>query len=93
MANVHAAAWKEMFDAFLRAGATETGEVFVPFDPVLDYDEYVDGKPRDDGIHSFLAARGIELLDGDPNDPSDTETVAAGADVVVSDLAELIERP
>jgi beta-phosphoglucomutase family hydrolase len=60
-ALVHAAAWKEMFDHFLHERSEETGEPFVPFDPVADYDEYVDGKPRYDGVASFLAARGIEL--------------------------------
>jgi beta-phosphoglucomutase family hydrolase len=65
-AKLHAAAWKETFDAFLRARAARTGERFVPFDDVADYDEYVDGKPRSDGVRSFLAARGIQI---------DTETV------------------
>jgi beta-phosphoglucomutase family hydrolase len=60
-AKVHAAAWKQMFDAYLRERATRTGEEFVPFDPVADYDRYVDGKPRYEGVRSFLAARGIEL--------------------------------
>ncbi len=60
-AKVHAAAWKQMFDEFLR----ERPEQFVPFDSVRDYDEYVDGKPRDDGVRSFLTARGIELDDGE----------------------------
>src|SRR6266511_4702303 len=59
-ATAHAAAWKEMFDAFLRARAAETGEAFVPFDPIADYRAYVDGKPRYDGVRSFLASRGIE---------------------------------
>jgi beta-phosphoglucomutase family hydrolase len=74
-AKVHAAAWKEMFDAYLRERATRTGEQFVPFDPVADYDQYVDGKPRYEGVRSFLAARGIELPEGDPNDPPDAETI------------------
>jgi beta-phosphoglucomutase family hydrolase len=74
-ALVHAAAWKEMFDAFLRARAARTGEKFVPFDPVADYDTYVDGKPRYDGVRSFLASRRIELPEGDPNDPPSAETV------------------
>ena len=60
-AKVHAAAWKQMFDAYLRERAARTGEEFVPFDPVADYDQYVDGKPRYEGVRSFLAARGIEL--------------------------------
>jgi beta-phosphoglucomutase family hydrolase len=74
-AKVHAAAWKEMFDAFLQARAAKTGEAFVPFDPVADYTAYVDGKPRYDGVRSFLASRGIELPDGDPGDPPSAETV------------------
>jgi beta-phosphoglucomutase family hydrolase len=74
-ARVHAAAWKEMFDAFLRERAARTGEEFEPFDRVKDYDEFVDGKPRYDGVRSFLASRGIELPEGDPNDPPGAETV------------------
>jgi beta-phosphoglucomutase family hydrolase len=73
-AKVHAAAWKEMFDAFLQNRA-QAGDEFVPFDPVADYDEYVDGKPRYDGVRSFLASRGIELPEGDPSDPPSAETV------------------
>jgi beta-phosphoglucomutase family hydrolase len=76
-AKVHAAAWKELFDAFLRARAADTGAAFVPFDPVQDYDEYVDGKPRYDGVRSFLASRGIELPAGQPGDPPGTGTIAA----------------
>src|SRR5262249_22654377 len=68
-AAVHAAAWKELFDDFLRERAARTGEPFVPFDPVVDYDEYVDGKPRADGTRSFLASRGIALPEGEPDDP------------------------
>ena len=74
-AKVHAAAWKEMFDAFLREHAAGTGTPFEPFDEVADYDEYVDGKPRYDGVRSFLAARGIELPEGTPDDPPSAETV------------------
>ena len=74
-ATVHAAAWKDMFDAFLRDRAAATGEPFVPFDPVEDYGLYVDGKPRADGVRSFLAARGITLPEGDPHDAPGLETV------------------
>lgn len=73
-ATVHAAAWKTMFDEFLRARAERAGEPFVPFDPVADYDRYVDGRRRLDGTRAFLAARGIELPEGTPQDP-DTGTV------------------
>jgi len=74
-AKVHNAAWKEMFDSYLRDRSQRTGEPFVPFDPVKDYDEYVDGKPRADGTRSFLASRGIELPEGSDDDPPDAETV------------------
>jgi beta-phosphoglucomutase family hydrolase len=74
-AKVHAAAWKQMFDAFLRTRAAQTGEKFEPFDPVADYDQYVDGKPRYDGVRSFLAARGIDLPEGTTDDPPDAVTV------------------
>jgi beta-phosphoglucomutase family hydrolase len=74
-AKVHAAAWKSMFDDYLRQRAQAGGGQFVPFDAVTDYDEYVDGKPRSDGVRSFLAARGIELPEGSEDDPPDAETV------------------
>ena len=74
-AKVHDAAWKEMFDGFLRERARQTGEPFVPFDPVKDYEEYVDGKPRADGTRSFLASRGIVLPEGHEDDPPDAQTV------------------
>jgi len=74
-ATVHAAAWKQMFDGYLRERARRTGEEFVPFDSAADYGEYVDGKPRYDGVRSFLASRGIELPEGEESDPPDAETV------------------
>jgi beta-phosphoglucomutase family hydrolase len=74
-ATLHAAAWKEMFDGYLRRRAARTGEEFVAFDTDADYDRYVDGKPRYDGVRSFLASRGIELPEGKPSDPPDAETV------------------
>jgi beta-phosphoglucomutase family hydrolase len=75
-ASLHAAAWKEMFDAYLSARAERGGEAFVPFDEVEDYDRYVDGKPRLDGVRSFLDSRGIELPEGSPDDPPGAETVS-----------------
>ncbi len=74
-AKVHAAAWKQMFDEYLQARAEQRGEQFVPFDKVTDYDEYVDGKPRYDGVRSFLDSRGIELPEGTPDDPPGPETI------------------
>jgi beta-phosphoglucomutase family hydrolase len=74
-AKVHAEAWKSMFDEFLREWAPAHGQEFVAFDPIRDYDEYVDGKPRYEGVRSFLAARGIELPQGTPNDPPNAQTI------------------
>ncbi|MBL1106516.1 beta-phosphoglucomutase family hydrolase [Streptomyces sp. 5-8] len=74
-AKVHAAAWKEMFDGYLRERAAREGAAFVPFDAVHDYDEYVDGRPREDGVRTFLSARGISLPEGAPDDPPEAETV------------------
>jgi beta-phosphoglucomutase family hydrolase len=76
-AKVHARAWKEMFDDFLREWSERTGEPFHEFDRPTDYDEYVDGKPRLEGVRSFLESRGIELPMGSPNDPPDAETIHA----------------
>ncbi|MDA8148881.1 MAG: beta-phosphoglucomutase family hydrolase [Actinomycetota bacterium] len=75
-AAVHAAAWKETFDRFLRARAQRDGVPFQPFDAKADYDELVDGKPREEGTRSFLASRHIELPDGHPDDPPGAPTVA-----------------
>jgi len=74
-AQVHDAAWQEMFDGYLRERSRRTGEPFVPFGRVADYENFVDGKPRADGTRSFLQSRGIELPEGSPDDPPDAETV------------------
>jgi beta-phosphoglucomutase family hydrolase len=76
-ANVHAAAWKRLFDAFLERRAAETGEPFVPFDVDTDYRRYVDGKPRYDGVAAFLAARSLELPAGTPEDGPGLQTMHA----------------
>lgn len=74
-AAVHAAAWKRLFDDYLRESADRTGRPFRPFDIASDYTGYVDGKPRYEGVRSFLQSRDIELPDGRPEDGPDTETV------------------
>ena len=73
-AAVHEIAWAEMFDRYLRERAEQTDAPFEPFTSA-DYGEYVDGKPRYDGVESFLASRGIELPWGEPTDPPAAETV------------------
>ena len=74
-AAVHAAAWKHLFDEYLRTHADQTGEPFQAFDSIQDYCAYVDGKPRYDGVTSFLASRGVTLPHGDPSDPPEHETI------------------
>lgn len=76
-AVVHDAAWKQTFDDLLRERALAAGERFVPFDPVTDYDEYVDGRPRLDGVRAFLASRDITLPEGSPDDAPGTQTLNA----------------
>ena len=76
-AKLHAVAWKELFDSYLRKRAQRDKEPFVAFDPRTDYLSYVDGKPRYDGVRSFLESRGIELPYGTPSDGADAETVCA----------------
>ncbi|GGQ89901.1 HAD family hydrolase [Kitasatospora griseola] len=96
-AKVHAAAWKDMFDAFLRSEAERTGAPFVAFDPVEDYDRYVDGRPRLDGTRQFLASRGIELPEGASQDPPGSRTVnglsAAKNDTVLRMIREQGVQP
>jgi beta-phosphoglucomutase family hydrolase len=70
-AELHARAWKETFDAFLR----RRPEPFREFSLPRDYDQYVDGKPRLDGVRSFLASRGIELPERSPPDRPDADSV------------------
>jgi beta-phosphoglucomutase family hydrolase len=74
-AKLHAACWKEMFDAFLEKRAAEIGGAFRPFDIDMDYRLQVDGKPRFDGVRDFLSSRGIQLPEGSPDDLPKAETV------------------
>jgi len=91
-ASVHDAAWTHTFDAFLRARSERTGEPFVAFDPVHDYQDHVDGKPRADGVRDFLASRGITVPEGDPDDPPDADTVAGLGNRKNAELLECIRR-
>ena len=78
-AKVHAAAWKQTFDEYLRKRAQARGEEFYEFDKTADYDDYVDGKPRYDGVRSFLKSRGIELPEGEESDPPGPRRSAGSA--------------
>lgn len=74
-AKVHAAAWKALFDSYLEKRQAQDRLSYEPFDPRADYREYVDGKPRYDGVRSFLKARGISLPEGTPDDSPGKETI------------------
>lgn len=73
-ANVHSHAWKKMFDEYLRYREEKFGEPFAEFTSE-DYLRYVDGKPRYDGVQSFLASRNISIEFGTPEDNPKLETV------------------
>ena len=74
-AKLHAAAWKQMFDEFLKQRAAVRNAPFTPFEIATDYKLYVDGKPRYEGVRSFLESRDIQLPYGDPNSPPNQETI------------------
>jgi beta-phosphoglucomutase family hydrolase len=91
-ALVHNAAWKQTFDTFLQTWSAHHGQPYVPFDPGADYHDYVDGRPRADGVRTFLASRGITLPEGSPDDPPTAETVNGVGnrknDLVLKKIAE-----
>ena len=98
-AGVHARAWKQLFDDYLKQRADKENAPFVAFDIESDYTGYVDGKPRYDGVRSFLLSRGIDLPWGATDDPPDAETVcglgnrknALFVDVMHTDGAEVFD--
>jgi beta-phosphoglucomutase family hydrolase len=96
-ANLHATCWKQMFDEYLQERARRKGKPFIPFDVETDYRLYVDGKPRFDGVRDFLRSRGIELPEGEPEDPAEAETVCGLGnrkdDLVSHAIAEVGVRP
>jgi trehalose-phosphatase len=74
-AEVHAAAWEQMFDEYLEKRGEREGISYEPFDRTSDYRRYVDGKPRYDGVKSFLESRSIDIPFGDPADNPGEETI------------------
>lgn len=76
-ANLHAMAWRQLFDEFLKSRAAASGEAFAPFDIDRDYRAYVDGRPRIEGVRAFLASRGISLPEGGPGEAERAQTVRA----------------
>jgi beta-phosphoglucomutase family hydrolase len=91
-ALVHGHAWKQMFDEYLRDREKRFGEPFREFTHEGDYLPYVDGKPRYDGVKSFLASRGIEIPFGDPSDEPGKETVCGLGNRKNMAFNEVLER-
>jgi beta-phosphoglucomutase family hydrolase len=87
-AKVHFKAWKQTFDGFLKA---RDGDGFREFTQD-DYNEYVDGMPRFDGVRSFLKSRDIDLPEGDDDDPGDAQTVHGLGNAKNDLVVELIKR-
>ncbi|WP_447986626.1 HAD family hydrolase [Nitrospira sp. Nam74] len=74
-AAVHARAWRHLFNDYLKADSIRTDQPFRPFDIEHDYRQYVDGKPRYEGVKSFLDSRGIALPWGTPTDGPEENTI------------------
>ncbi len=91
-ARVHAVAWKVVFDAFLRKWAQQHDEPFQPFDSRVDYFDYVDGRPRYDGIRNFLSSRGIRLPEGSEHDPEDADTVHALGERKARSFRQMLQK-
>ena len=95
-AAIHATAWKRMFDDYLREQSARAGNPrdprFAPFDIDTDYKRYVDGKPRYEGVRSFLESRSIHLPHGTPDDPPGDTTVCALGNRKDAMVKQAIER-
>lgn len=91
-ARVHSSAWKETFDKYLRHRAAVSKERFVAFDIKSDYHNFVDGKPRFDGVDAFLRSRNIVLPWGDPSDPPGYETVCTIGNMKNQLIGRLLEE-
>lgn len=90
-ASVHAAAWQEMFDDFLRRRSLASGTELQRFTDA-DYAAFVDGRLRQDGVRTFLASRGFSVPEGGPDDAVDTETVHGLGNRKNQLLLEVLER-
>ena len=91
-ARVHALAWESMFNHFLKNISEKEKKPFVPFDPENDYLHYVDGKPRPEGVRSFLESRGIMLPYGELDDPPDKETICGMGNRKNLDFQKVLQR-
>ena len=89
---LHAEAWGDVFDAFLLASSEDTGWHFIPFDRDRDYRNYVDGRTRIEGVHAFLASRGIQLAEGGATDGPDQRSAYGLAARKVAALEHVLVR-
>ncbi|MBK5929852.1 trehalose-phosphatase [Halochromatium salexigens] len=91
-AEIHAEAWKRLFDDYLSERPATAGEDHSRFDDDHDYRRYVDGRPRLKGVKHFLLARGIDLPEGEPDDPPEHETLHGLGNRKNALFRELIEQ-
>ncbi len=91
-ADVHAAAWTRTFDEFLSGRPELTQGQLPPFDPSTDYATHLHGRPRMEGVRTFLASRGIRLREGTPGDAPGAETVQGLANRKSEVFARLLEE-
>lgn len=91
-ALVHASAWKEMFDNFLKDWEKKTGKPFLEFTHTNDYLPYVDGKPRYKGVESFLKSRNIDIPFGTPEDDPEMETICGLGNRKNNAFNEILKR-
>jgi len=91
-ASVHAAAWKRMFDDYLRQRGKQEGRVYEPLHIATDYRQYIDGIPRYDGVRNFLASRNIVLPEGTAADAPGTKTVAGLGNLKNDYFLELVQQ-
>jgi alpha,alpha-trehalase len=91
-ALVHAQAWKSIFDEYLRLREKRNHEPFREFTHNVDYLTYVDGKPRYEGVRSFLESRGIQIPSGQPSDRADKETVCGIGNKKNAEFLELLKK-
>lgn len=88
----HSRAWAETFDGFLLRRSALTTHDVMPFDPYDDYENYIDGRPRLEGVRELLGSRGISLEVGDADDAPDAETVHGLANHKQAALRSILAR-
>ena len=91
-AEIHAEAWKRVFDDFIFHWIDRTGVTFASFSRRIDYPRLIHGRSRVGAVREFLASRGISLPEGATGDPPDAETVYGLANAKSGALLARIEH-